>query len=147
MKFTELQKIMKSYYNFSQNLTTGTTFITVGGATGAGIYSTIGGVGLVGSFGGIGLGIMPLMGVGGVTNIWESGMVLRKGSGGRLGGMDQVIFLVHVFVLDLPNMFCSHSRSGWFSAMLSAYVWWGAGDGVGGVGGRTSFVCRVVYAS
>ncbi|MCF3606107.1 DnaJ domain-containing protein [Planktothrix agardhii 1033] len=58
---------MKSYYNFSQNLTTGTTFITVGGATGAGIYSTIGGVGLVGSFGGIGLGIMPLMGVGAVA--------------------------------------------------------------------------------
>ena len=67
MKFTELQKIMKSYYNFSQNSTTGTTFITVGATTGAGIYSTIGGVGLVGSFGGIGLGIMPLMGVGAVA--------------------------------------------------------------------------------
>ncbi len=67
MKFTQLKKIMKSYYNFSQNLTTGTTFVTVGAATGAGIYSTIGGVGLVGSFGGIGLGMMPLMGVGAVA--------------------------------------------------------------------------------
>jgi len=58
---------MKSYYNFSQNLTTGTTFVTVGATTGAGIYSTIGGVGLLGSFGGIGLGMMPLIGVGAVA--------------------------------------------------------------------------------
>jgi len=59
--------LIKSYYNFPQNLTTATTFLTGGATIGAGIYSTVGGVGLVGSFGGIGLGIMPLMGVGAVA--------------------------------------------------------------------------------
>ena len=59
--------LIKSYYNFPQNLTTATTFLTGGATIGGGIYSTVGGVGLVGSFGGIGLGIMPLMGVGAVA--------------------------------------------------------------------------------
>jgi WD40 repeat protein len=59
--------MMKSYYNFSQNVTTGTTFVTAGATIGAGVYSTIGGVGLVGGFGGIGLGMTPLIGVGAVA--------------------------------------------------------------------------------
>ncbi len=56
-----------SYSHRSQSFTQGTTCIFTGATIGAGTYSTIGGVGIVGGFGGIGLGMMPLMGVGAVA--------------------------------------------------------------------------------
>lgn len=59
--------MVTSYYHSSETFAQGTTCIFTGATVGAGIYSTIGGVGIVGGFGGIGLGMTPLMGVGAVA--------------------------------------------------------------------------------
>jgi hypothetical protein len=45
----------------------GTAYIATGAATGAGVSSTIGGMGLVGSFGGIGIGMAPVAAAGAVA--------------------------------------------------------------------------------
>lgn len=55
------------YSHPSKSFTQGTTCLFTGATIGAGVYSTIGGVGMVGGFGGIGLGMTPLMGVGAVA--------------------------------------------------------------------------------
>ncbi len=68
-------------------------------------------------------GSVDFVGCGWHDDLWESGMVLRKGSGGRPGGMDQVTFLVCVFFSDLPKISCSRSFSRWVSAELMAGVW------------------------
>ena len=50
-----------------KNITTGVAFISAGAITGASVSSTIGGMGLVGSFGGIGIGATPVICAGAVT--------------------------------------------------------------------------------
>ncbi len=50
-----------------KNIVTGAAFISVGAITGANLSSTIGGMGLVGSFGGIGIGAAPVICAGAVT--------------------------------------------------------------------------------
>jgi phage shock protein A len=50
-----------------KNIATGAAFISAGAIAGASLSSTIGGMGLVGSFGGIGIGAAPVVCVGAVT--------------------------------------------------------------------------------
>lgn len=50
----------------ADNLTTGTAFVATGSVTGAWVSTSVGGIGLVGGFGGIGLGIAPVSAAGAV---------------------------------------------------------------------------------
>ncbi|MDJ0735843.1 MAG: DnaJ domain-containing protein [Nostocaceae cyanobacterium] len=64
---------------------TGATFITTGTVAGAGISATVGGMGLAGGFGAVGLGTVPLMGVGAVAGAAVYGTFKAIGEG-DLGG-------------------------------------------------------------
>ncbi|HEY9707104.1 MAG TPA: J domain-containing protein [Oculatellaceae cyanobacterium] len=46
----------------------GAGFIATGAATGAGVSATVGGMGLVGGFGGIGIGMAPVAAAGAIAN-------------------------------------------------------------------------------
>ncbi len=58
-----------------KNISTGVAFISAGAIAGASLSSTIGGMGLVGSFGGIGIGAAPVVCAGAVTGAATYGAV------------------------------------------------------------------------
>lgn len=64
-------------------MTTATTFVVGGTAAGAGISSAVGGMGLVGSFGGIGIGAAPILGAGAITGMAAYGAFRGIAEGDR----------------------------------------------------------------